>query len=108
MTDKPDAAGLVAEARRLLRTEILPGLEGKARFNALMIANALGIAEREITAGSERDDAYQARLNSLGFESVAALATSLRSDGMQPDRAIYDQLLEDARARAAMVHPPKD
>ncbi len=107
MTDKPDAAGLLAEARRLLRAEVLPGLSGKARFNALMIANALGIAEREVAAGSEREDRFRAQVHALGYESTAALNAALRKEDMKPEQALYEVLLADARARAAIVQPPK-
>lgn len=51
MRDHPDGAELLQAARALLRDSVLPALPPEQRHNALMIANALGIAERQLRAG---------------------------------------------------------
>ncbi|WP_157264839.1 DUF6285 domain-containing protein [Azohydromonas aeria] len=51
MRDHPDGAELLQAARALLRDAVLPALPAEQRHNALMIANALGIAERQLRAG---------------------------------------------------------
>jgi hypothetical protein len=50
INDEPDAPGLVAIALQTFRDTILPLVPTKQRFEALMIANALSIAERELAA----------------------------------------------------------
>ena len=42
------AADLIAIALKTFRDEVLPGVPAEARLTALMLANALGIAEREL------------------------------------------------------------
>jgi hypothetical protein len=51
MRDHPDGAELLLAARALLRDAVLPALPAQARHAALMIANAMGIAERQLRAG---------------------------------------------------------
>lgn len=51
MNNRPNASELLAIARAIFTAEILPALPKKLRYSALMIANALAIARREIEAG---------------------------------------------------------
>jgi hypothetical protein len=51
MRDHPDGAELLQAARALLRDTLLPALPAEHRHAALMIANAMGIAERQLRAG---------------------------------------------------------
>jgi hypothetical protein len=53
INDEPDARGLVAIALQTFRDTILPLVPVKQRFEALMIANALSMAERELAADPE-------------------------------------------------------
>lgn len=53
MQDRPSALELLAAVRAFLDEEIVPVLEGRRRFHALVAANVLGIVERELT--SEED-----------------------------------------------------
>ena len=46
--ERPDALELLAIARETLLEQVLPHLGGDARYQALMIANALAIAQREL------------------------------------------------------------
>lgn len=48
MRANPDARGLLEIAATTFRTDVLPHVAPEARFAALMIANALEIAEREL------------------------------------------------------------
>src|SRR4051812_50105038 len=50
INDEPDARGLVAIALQTFQGSILPAVPAERRFEALMIANALSIAERELAA----------------------------------------------------------
>ena len=51
MNDRPDARNLLETARNVFIAEILPALPAASRYTALMIANAMAIAQREIAAG---------------------------------------------------------
>jgi Domain of unknown function (DUF6285) len=47
--DRPTAAELVAAVRGFLEAELLPALaDARLRFQALVAANVLGVAEREL------------------------------------------------------------
>ena len=50
INDEPDARWLVTIALQTFRDSILPVVPAERRFEALMIANALSIAERELAA----------------------------------------------------------
>lgn len=53
MKVRPDpVTDLLGAAREALQAELLPGLDGAARYCGLMIANALAMAEREIRLAS--------------------------------------------------------
>jgi hypothetical protein len=62
MTDRPDAAELLKVARELLMRDLVSELPESERYLALMIANAMAIAARELELG---DGADRAELTSL-------------------------------------------
>lgn len=79
MRDRPNADELLAEARRTLLEEVLPELAGERRYQALMIANAIAIAQREFAAALADDAPTLAALLGLGQESgIAAAALERR------------------------------
>lgn len=49
--DQPDGFALLEEARRTLLETLLPVLPPNRRYDALMVANAMAIAAREIEEG---------------------------------------------------------
>jgi hypothetical protein len=51
MSESDLVANLLATARDVLRGEVAPALPGRLRFPAAMIANAMGIAARELEHG---------------------------------------------------------
>jgi len=51
MREQPDGAALLAIAREVLRRELLPLLPKDKAYDALMIVNAMGIAERQLQQG---------------------------------------------------------
>ena len=65
MNDRPDARNLLETARKTFMAEILPTLPAGSRYAALMIANAMAIAEREIAAGAAPLNAEAERLRAL-------------------------------------------
>ncbi|MGQ0751639.1 MAG: DUF6285 domain-containing protein [Betaproteobacteria bacterium] len=70
MKNRPYAPDLLAIAREAFNTEILPAVPDDKRYTALMIANALAIARREMEAGEESAQSELARLRSLFGESA--------------------------------------
>lgn len=113
--DQPDAAGLLAIARDVLREEVAPGLSGDARFNVLMVANAMAMAIREVQQGADLDAEALADLASLYDESEATaevlshrLAQDIRAgrfDEDTPAEDLHRLLLADIRRRLAISNP---
>jgi hypothetical protein len=79
MQDRPTAVELLTSVREFIEQDVLPGLEGRKRFHALVSVNVLAIVAREL-AGEETmlvaewerlrellrsDDAAPARLDEL-------------------------------------------
>lgn len=48
MINQPHTGDLLTEARRVLLDSLVPELNGEHKYHALMIANALGMAVREL------------------------------------------------------------
>ena|SRR5688572_17658083 len=71
MNDRPDAQNLLATARSALLADILPMLPAGSRYTALMIANAMAIAQREVAAGDAPLAAECGRLRALLSENAA-------------------------------------
>lgn len=65
MMDKPTLAEIVIAAREFLENKAMPELTGRTAFHARVAANALAIAEREITIGPAAAEQEQARLELL-------------------------------------------
>ena len=65
MREHPDGAELLAIAREVLRKELLPLLPKDRAYDALMIANAMGIAERQLQQGEGPMREELARLERL-------------------------------------------
>ncbi len=93
--DRPDGAELLAEARRVLREEILPLLQGQARYKAAMVANAVGIAARELATVARPDQETEAQ----------ALARAIRRGEHDGDAEVHAALLKDACARTGLANP---
>lgn len=74
MRERPDGADLLAIAGEVLKNELLPLLPKDRHVDALMIANALGIAERQLRNGE-----------APAREERQALADLLRRDGTLPE-----------------------
>lgn len=96
MLEKPDAADLLATSRMLLLHELLPALPEALQFQARMIANAMGIAERACQAEAPP-------------EIAAGLAAEIRAGRHDPDSATHaataQALRALTRARCAVSSP---
>lgn len=65
MNDGGADGGLLQVARKALLDEVLPALDGAARYQALMIARAMAIAQRQAELGAEAERQELAGLESL-------------------------------------------
>ena len=114
MHDRPDAKELLSIARETLMNAILPALPAASKYDALMIANALAIATREIelqaanvTREGERLDVLA---NAAGIDapSQASLCASIRAgafDNGEKRAALLDYLSQSIRDRVAVSNP---
>ncbi len=89
----PDAADLLAIALHTLRQEVIPQLAGDARFKALMVANAMAIAQR--AAGASAPD----------LADAAALALAIRAGAHDDDAGLAERLMAYAEARCRISAP---
>jgi uncharacterized protein DUF6285 len=123
MTDRPNGAELLKAAREALIRELVSDLPEGRRYLALMIANAIAIATRELELG---DGATRAELTSLRMlfedsgpdtsEDVAdrlealnrRLCAAIRADGFSSgadEARLRDHLRRSAEARVAISNP---
>ncbi len=65
MRERPDGAELLVIAREILRKELLPLLPKDKAYDALMIANAMGIAERQLQQGDGPQQEEKVALTAL-------------------------------------------
>ncbi|MCW2241113.1 DUF6285 domain-containing protein [Azospirillum canadense] len=116
INDDPDARDLVAIALRTFRETVLPAVPAEQRFAALMIASALGIAERELEAGTAKEPALAAAVGALLNEQgdlatlLPRLCASIDAGAFDaPDRqaALRPVLMEITRARLAVSNPKR-
>ena len=122
MHDVPDAAQLLATARETLVHDVLPAVPADRRYTALMIANALAIAAREMRLGPAAIRREIERLRPLAAQQVAPsapaaddvdalrriVAAAIRSGRFDDDvhaDALTEALLAIAVDRLAISNP---
>lgn len=93
--ERPDAAELLDIARTTLQ-DVAAGLEGEARFKALMVINAMTIAGRAIVHGPVGD-----------FADAAAVCVAIRSGAYDDDAAIVVRLRDYAEQRCRISSKPR-
>lgn len=101
MRDRPDGAALLGFARDALLRDLAPLLPAERRHEAVLIARAMAIAEREAAAGDAPLRACQAALGELLGEGdldtlLRRLAAAIRAgdyDAPSPQRAEVKRLL---------------
>ena len=100
MRPNPSLADLLEIAREVVRQRLVPELSGQARYEALMAANAIAIAMRQIAAGADA---------SGSAEEDRALAAEIRAGRHGPDSAthaeVYQRLLDAVTARVRESNP---
>ncbi|CBS88775.1 DUF6285 domain-containing protein [Azospirillum lipoferum] len=116
INDDSKAGDLVAIALRSFRESILPVIPADQRFTALMIANALGVAERELAAGGKADaelaDAVGKLIDAKGDlrALLPRLCTDIdagRFDSPERQQALRAVLKDITRARLAVSNPKR-
>lgn len=116
MRDEPTARDLLETARTVFREELLPALPREARYTALMVLNAMGIAARQAAAGDRPLDEARMRLEALCQVAGADLGdlerrfvADIRAGRYDPGTPLRDQaflhLLKTTRAKAAESAP---
>ncbi|ATB44528.1 DUF6285 domain-containing protein [Corallococcus macrosporus] len=112
MRERPDGAELLAIAREVLRNELLPLLPRDKAYGALMIANAMGIAERQLRSGMGAQEEERRALAML-LERDGDLATLNRvfavriRQGAFDDNAHARELLWNATVQRVRESAPK-
>jgi len=118
MNDRPDALELLRIANHTLTQEILPGAKPDQLYTLRMIANALGIAARELES---RDVDIASESHSLAalYENTAqtgtlrqlnqALARDIRAGKFEQsagqEAQLRQHLIKAARAKLAITYP---
>lgn len=102
--DRPDARELVEAVAAWLTEEHAPGLEGGERFQALVAAQALAIAARELELGGGHEAADAAELGDAS-ELAAAIRAGERDEELGELAA---RLREHVRRKLAVARPGYD
>lgn len=121
INDHPDARSLVEQALADFKAHVLPLIPREQRLTSLMIANALGIASRELANGTAADqqaaDRAGALLASIGETAIAgesaaqtltrlcAAITAGKLDDIQQTASLRPMLMDLAKARVGISHP---
>jgi hypothetical protein len=108
--DTLQLAGLLAAAETLLRDKVIASSTGDTRFAGLMVASALGMAQRELALdrelGSARHDVAELAPQPSPFPDPAMALTHLMRAGLLDGQdELYRRLLVDAITRTAMTRP---
>ncbi|MGL4728020.1 MAG: DUF6285 domain-containing protein [Bosea sp. (in: a-proteobacteria)] len=102
---QPDARALIAECRRVLKEKLIPQTQGGVRYELLMIASALGMAERELIGQIEIMALLGAPAAISGHADAKALAAAIRAGRHDADGALHGALLAASTARTAVSKP---
>ncbi len=118
MNDRPNALELIRIADQTLAQEILPGAQPEQRYTLRMIANALGIAARELESHDKNTGEEMRGLNLLYNEAQNAaalhacnrqLALDIRhgkfESNTDQEARLRLHLLTTARAKLAAAYP---
>ncbi len=108
LPDHPSGAALLDVARRALLDEVAPALSGRQRYVVLMVANAVGIAMREIEGAEATARSWEralAPLEQTGQEPLAALVAAIRAGSHDGDATLHEALQGTAAVAAEVWKP---
>ncbi|WP_372986353.1 DUF6285 domain-containing protein [Marinobacter sp.] len=89
MINEPDSRDLLTEARQVLLDSLVPELAGEQKYQALMIANAMGMAIREI---EQRERGEPEATDQVLSKFLAG--HQLQDDPLQGEQTLARALLE--------------
>src|SRR5215831_16801683 len=104
MQDRPTAVELLAAVRAFLERDLLPDLQGRKRFHALVAANVLAIVARELELGEPSLVEEWHRLRDLLGEPDPAPPARL-ADLRDAVRSLNERLVERIRGGDADAGP---
>jgi hypothetical protein len=105
MRPEPGAEDLLLAAREALTAEVLPALQGGQRYAALMIANALGMAERELRLGPRLRAAELALVPPGAACGADELCRAIRTGRRDGDERLHGALYTLAIVGASITRP---
>lgn len=110
-----EAPDLLEAARAALRGEVMPAVAPERRYEAAMVANAVGIAAREVRQGAAAREAERADLAAFYGDDGGAPLDDLRSRlcrelragdvGARGEARLRGLLLAAVRRRLAISNP---
>jgi hypothetical protein len=111
-SNRPTANELLEAVGGYLKSEVLPGLSGNAKYHLQVALNAVAILGREIASAAQFDDAERARLIALlkgsgtREELNRLLCLKIRDrDLSYRDPNLIDHLMQTATAKLAIDNP---
>ncbi len=104
--DVPSAAELLDAVREFLDAEVVPSLEGRAKFHARVAANVVAMVARELVLGPSQAADHAARLAPLGVRDEAGLAEAIRSGALDDRRdEVRAVVVATVADKLAVAHP---
>jgi hypothetical protein len=104
--DRPTVVELARAARAALGDDVLPGLEGRAEFQARVTLRALGIIQRELEHAADHTAVHAAALVSLGVTDESDLASAIRLGRLDGHEAeVFAALRATVRAKLEVANP---
>ena len=102
MPDNTKGERLLETARAVLRDQLLPALPSHQRHAALMVANAMAIAAREL---DRRSDPAADGARAAADRQLCASIRAGHADAGAAARQVHARLLADTRARVEVSNP---
>ena len=100
MSQRPGPEDLLETAVSVLREQVAGELSGSARYQALMVANAIAIAGRQIAARPPQDLA-----EIPAATDAASLARAIREGALDGRVDVYDWIIGGLRAEVSVSNP---
>ena len=100
MTQRPGPEDLLATAVSVLREHVVGGLSGDARYQVLMVANAIAIAARQI-GDTPREDLADIP----AAADAASLVQAIREGTLDGRADIHDWIVRRLRAQVSVSNP---
>lgn len=73
--DTPEGAALLAQAREVLRNDVLPTLAPDLKYQTLMVIKAITLAQAQLTANTATQTALRTRLAQIAGDTDAPTKT---------------------------------